>query len=73
MFSKCSHMEIVMLSRRIDAAYMALDAARERTPALQEVFRPETPERVALDRLMAVLAEVEDALSGRHAELPSAF
>ena len=57
-----------MLSRRIDAAYIALDAARERTPAVLEVYRPETPERVALDRVMVVLGEVEDALLGRHAD-----
>ena len=59
-----------MLTERIDAAYRALDAARERTPALLEVYPPDTPERVALNRVMAALHHVDDVLLGRCANPP---
>jgi hypothetical protein len=51
-----------MLTRKIDAAYFAIAACRTRAPALLEFYGPETPERVALDRLLAALREVEAAL-----------
>jgi hypothetical protein len=66
-------MEAAMLTRRIDAAYFAIEACRDRTPALLEFFHAETPERVALDRLMAALREVDNALFSPRAEPPGAL
>ena len=51
-----------MLTERIDRALDALDASRKHIPGLRDVFRPHTPERVALDKLLAVLAEVDGVL-----------
>lgn len=61
-----------MLTRRIDAAYFAIEACRDRAPALLEFYHPQTPERVALDRLMAALREVENTLLSPRAEPPCA-
>jgi hypothetical protein len=52
-----------MLTRNIDAALNALDACRERTPALRDHYRPGSPERSALDALLAALARTDAALA----------
>lgn len=47
-----------MLTERIDRALAALRDCRFRVPALRDLYRPGTPERAALD---AVVAAVEAA------------
>ncbi len=49
-----------MLSDRIDRALDALHACRTRLPAYRDLFGLETPERAALDKLLAVLAEADE-------------
>lgn len=51
-----------MLTRRIDAALDALDACRTRAPDLRDCYRPGSPERAALDELMAALERTTAAL-----------
>ena len=51
-----------MLTERIDRALDALDASRKHVPGLRDVFRPQSPERVVLDKLLAVMAEADDVL-----------
>jgi hypothetical protein len=51
-----------MLTRRIDAAFQALAACRDRLPALREIYRAGSPERAPLDDLMEALRRAEDAL-----------
>jgi len=48
------------LHRALDA----LDASRKHVPGLRDVFRPQTPERVILDKLLAVMAEADEVLGG---------
>ena len=52
-----------MLTRRIDRALDALATCRSRLPGLRDIYRPESVERAALDRLLAALAETETALA----------
>jgi hypothetical protein len=51
-----------MLTRKIDAALDALAACRARAPGLAACYRPGSPERLALDRLMAALDAADQAL-----------
>jgi len=51
-----------VLTERIDLALDALDASRKHVPGLRDVFRPQSPERVVLDKLLAVMAEADDVL-----------
>lgn len=51
-----------MLTRKIDAALDALDACRARAPGLRDCYRPGSPERDALDALLAALERTEAAL-----------
>ena len=51
-----------MLSYRIDAALDALLACMMRVPALRDCYRPGTPERAALDSLLAELQRTDAAL-----------
>jgi hypothetical protein len=44
-----------MLTRRIDAALNALSDCRNRVPELRDIYRPDTPERAALDDVLAAL------------------
>jgi len=53
-----------VLTERIDRALDALDASRKHVPGLRDVFRPQTPERVILDKLLAVMAEADEVLGG---------
>ena len=52
-----------MLTRRIDAALDALAVCRARAPGLRDCYRPGSPERAALDALIAALERTETALS----------
>jgi len=52
-----------VLTERIDLALNALHASRKHVPGLRDVFRPETPERIALDKLLAAMAEADDVLA----------
>ncbi|MDR3512493.1 MAG: hypothetical protein P4L73_12730 [Caulobacteraceae bacterium] len=59
-----------MLTRQIDAALDALEACRTRAPHLRDCYRPGTPERAALDELVAALERTDAALrpqTGRRA------
>jgi hypothetical protein len=56
-----------VLTERIDRALDALDASRKHVPGLRDVYRPQTPERVVLDKLLQVMAEADDVL-GRSAD-----
>lgn len=60
-----------MLTREIDAAYFSIEACRKRVPTLLRFYHPETLERVALDRLIAALREVDSALFSPDAAPPS--
>ena len=51
-----------MLTERIDRALDALDASRKHVPGLRDVFGPQAPERVVLDKLLAVMAEADEVL-----------
>lgn len=51
-----------MLTRKIDAALNALDACRASAPGLRDCYRPGSPERAALDELMAALERTDAAL-----------
>ena len=59
-----------MLTRTIDAALDALTGCRARAPGLRDCYRPGTPERAALDALMAALKRTEAALSPRRGPSP---
>ena len=54
-----------MLTRRIDAALEAIDRCRSRVPFLNEMYRPGTPERIAVDDLIEALNRADAALFGR--------
>jgi hypothetical protein len=54
-----------VLTERIDRALDALDASRKHVPGLRDVYRPQTPERAVLDKLLAVMAEADEVLGGR--------
>ena len=54
-----------MLSYQIDAALDALLALMMRAPALRDCYRPGTPERTALDELLAQLARTDAILFDR--------
>lgn len=56
-----------MLSYQIDAALDSLLACMMRTPALRDCYRPGTPERTALDELLAQLARTDAVLFNREA------
>jgi len=51
-----------VLTERIDRALDALDASRKHVPGLRDVFGPQAPERVVLDKLLAVMAEADEVL-----------
>ena len=51
-----------MLTRRIDAAFDALAACRDRVPALRDVYRLGSAERAALDGLLEALDRTDNAL-----------
>ena len=59
-----------MISRRIDAALDAIDRCRRQAPALSDAFRPGTPERAALEDLMAALKRTDDVLFRRQPRPP---
>lgn len=59
-----------MRTRRLDAAFDALSACRSRVPFLRDVYRPGTPERVAVDDLLNALARL-DAAKVAHYERPA--
>jgi hypothetical protein len=54
-----------MLTRRIDAAFDAIIQCRRRLPFLSEMYRPDTPERVAIDELLNALQRADEALLRR--------
>lgn len=56
-----------MLTHKIDAALDALLACAMRLPALRDCYRPGTPERAALDNLLAALQHADAALFTRRA------
>ncbi len=62
-----------MLTRRIDAALEALWTCRERLPLLVDIYRPETPERAALEGVVAAIANADKMLLGREATPPVAL
>jgi hypothetical protein len=57
-----------MLTRRIDAALEALWTCRERLPLLVDLYRPESPERAALEGVIAAIAHADKVMLGREAE-----
>ena len=59
-----------MLTRRIDAALMAMTSCRDRVPDLLDVYRPGSPERSALDDLLAALKRADQVLTARDAQPP---
>jgi hypothetical protein len=61
-----------MLTRRVDAAIDALWTCRDRLPFLCEQYRPETPERAALEDVLAAVRRADEALLGRSARPPEA-
>jgi hypothetical protein len=65
-------MGIAMLTRRIDAALMAMTACRLRLPDLRNVYRPGSPERAVLDELIATLERADDVLTALDARPPQA-
>jgi hypothetical protein len=60
-----------MLTRRVDAALDALCACRERVPFLRDQYRPETPQRAALDDVLAALHRADEVMLGRDASPPA--
>jgi hypothetical protein len=54
-----------MLTRRIDAALMAMTSCRERVPDLRDVYQSGSPERSALDNLLAALERADHVLMAR--------
>ena len=56
-----------MLTHKIDGALDALLACMMRLPALRDCYRPGTPERAALDDLMAALQRTDAVLFDRGA------
>lgn len=54
-----------MLTHKIDGALDALLACMMRLPALRDCYRPGTPERTALDDLMASLQQTDAVLFNR--------
>ena len=69
-FLICSNREAAMLTLTIDAALDALLACMMRLPALRDCYRPGTPERAALDDLMASLQRTDATLFKRTASAP---
>ncbi len=59
-----------MLTRRIDAALDALWICRERLPLLVDLYRPETPERAALEGVVAAIAHADKVLLCNEARPP---
>ncbi|HEX4184191.1 MAG TPA: hypothetical protein VHY34_13130 [Caulobacteraceae bacterium] len=51
-----------MLTRRIDAALDALQACRERLPRLRDLYRPGSPERVALDEVVTAIGRADQVM-----------
>jgi hypothetical protein len=51
-----------MLTRKIDAALDALDACRATAPGLRDCYLPGSPERAALEALIAALERTQAAL-----------
>lgn len=60
-----------MLTRKIDTALDAMASCRIRTPMLAECYRLGTPERIALDDLIAALERTDAILLRRDAAPPS--
>ena len=60
-----------MLTRRIDAALESLWTCRERLPLLRDLFLPGTPERGALDGVVAAIEHADKVLHGRETPPPA--
>jgi hypothetical protein len=59
-----------MLTRRIDSAIESLWTCRERLPFLRELYRPGSPERAALDDVLAAIRRADQVLLGQGASPP---
>jgi hypothetical protein len=59
-----------MLTRRVDAALDALCACRERVP-LRDQYKPDTPQRAALDGVLAALRRADEVMLGHNAKPPA--
>lgn len=60
-----------MLTRRIDTALDAIARCRSQVPFLSGLYRPGSPERLALEDLLAALRRTDDALLRRQAAPPA--
>ncbi|QUD89845.1 hypothetical protein [Phenylobacterium montanum] len=60
-----------MLTQKIDGALDAILACMMRVPALRDAYRPGTPERAALDDLLASLQRADAVLFHRGPDAPS--
>jgi hypothetical protein len=60
-----------MLTRRIDSAIESLWTCRERLPFLRELYRPGSPERAALDDVLAAIRRADTVLLGQGASPPA--
>jgi len=60
-----------MLTQRIDAALNAIAACKVKAPLLADCYRPGTPERIALEGLLAALETVDAALLRPDAQAPA--
>ena len=54
-----------MLTKPIDKALEALTACRQHVPYLPDLYRPESPERAALDGVLRAVGEANEVLIGR--------
>jgi len=59
-----------MLTQKIDAALYAIENCRLRIPDLAEAYRPGSPERAAIEELVAAVAKVDATLYRRDAKPP---
>jgi hypothetical protein len=60
-----------MLTRQIDAAVHALDRCRERVPFLRDRYGEGSPERAALDEVLASLRRADEVLFASTAAAPA--
>jgi hypothetical protein len=51
-----------MITRKIDAALEAMASCRACLPDLRDLYRKDSPERVALDDLLKALRRTDDVL-----------
>jgi len=54
-----------MLTKPIDKALEALTACRQHVPYLPDLYRPESPERAALDGVLRAVGEANEVLIGQ--------